>query len=78
MELGVAFAESGRDAEAIAALREAVRLQPTLPRAWLNLAALLDRNGDRGDLPEGFFVRPRHRRSCFHGFMASASLLPLL
>ena len=44
-------------------MRQAVKLQPTLPRAWLNLAALFDRNGERKMAANAYLM---HARSGVH------------
>jgi predicted Zn-dependent protease len=46
LELGAALGEAGRAADAIAALRRALRLQPDSPDGWRLLADQLDVQGD--------------------------------
>ena len=52
-----------RRPEAIVAIEKAGRLQPTLPRVWLNLAALLDAVGDRSRAATAYLL---HARSGMH------------
>lgn len=49
---GTALAETGHTSEALAELREAVRLAPDLAPAWYNLAVLLARQGRRAEAAE--------------------------
>lgn len=58
-ELGIALGAMGRGAEAIAALRQAVALKPTLARAWLALADHLE---GQGDTEGARTARARHLR----------------
>ncbi len=47
MELGVLYETMGRDADALAAYRTAMRVEPRMTGPRSNLAALLDRLGER-------------------------------
>jgi len=46
--------KTGADAEAIAAFREVVKLDPSFGDAWQNLAALYERQGDEQSAMEAF------------------------
>ena len=54
MDLGLALGRAGRGQEALSALREAVRLKPDLPRAWLALGDHLNATGDATGADEAF------------------------
>ncbi|MFT3896636.1 MAG: sulfotransferase [Thermomonas sp.] len=59
-DLGAALARLGRTGEAVAALREAVALQPDLPDAWLALADALHANGDVAGAGVAYLQHVRH------------------
>ena len=74
LEYGVALAALGRSDDAIAALRRAEQLHPTLPTVWLRTADLLDANGDRARAAEAYLL---HARTGMHDpqLMAAGSAL---
>ena len=51
---GTFCVEAGRDAEAIEAFREVVKLDPTFSDAWHNLAMLYEKAGDEKKAIEAF------------------------
>jgi len=59
LELGIAMAEGGRMREAVAALRDAARLQPNSVDAWRLLADYLDAVGDAdgADRARGQYIK---------------------
>jgi predicted Zn-dependent protease len=63
LELGAALGEAGRAAEAIAALRHALQLQPESPDGWRLLADQLDATGDAGaaDLARARYLKAATR-----------------
>ena len=63
MELGLAFGQLRRHAEAARALRRAVGLRPDLARAWLALGEQLDTLGDHAgaDIAKGWHARQANR-----------------
>lgn len=63
LELGVARFESGRGAEAEAALRRAVQLNPASPDGWRLLADCLDSRGDGSGADE---ARARYLKAATH------------
>ena len=63
LELGVACLEHGRGAEAEAALRRAVQLNPASPDGWRLLADCLDARGDESGADE---ARARYVKSATH------------
>ena len=54
MDLGLALGRAGRGNDAVQALREAVRLKPDLPRAWLALGDHLSAMGDAGGADQAY------------------------
>ncbi|MFL6592248.1 MAG: tetratricopeptide repeat protein, partial [Luteimonas sp.] len=60
LELGIALGRIGRGNEALAALRRAVALDPTLPRAWLALADHLSATGDDAGAKQAYANHVRH------------------
>ena len=63
LELGIAFSEAGRGAEAIAALKRATALRADLPDAWRRLADELDASGDApgADQARAQFIKSANR-----------------
>ena len=57
MELGVLYETMGREADALAAYRTAIRVEPRMTGPRSNLAALLDRLGER-EMPQSADERP--------------------
>jgi tetratricopeptide (TPR) repeat protein len=72
--LGLALGRAGRGDEAVRALREAVRLKPELPRAWLALGDHLSAIGDAAgaDAAYGWHIKYSNRDPAL---LAAASAL---
>ena len=60
LELGIGLGRIGRGNEALAALRRAVTLDPTLPQAWLALADHLSATGDSAGAQQAYANHVRH------------------
>jgi len=60
LELGIGLGRIGRGNEALAALRRAVTLDPTLPQAWLTLADHLSATGDSAGAQQAYANHVRH------------------
>ncbi len=63
LELGVALSESGRGADAEAALRQGVELNPSSPDGWRLLADCLDARGDGAGADD---ARARYLKAATH------------
>jgi tetratricopeptide (TPR) repeat protein len=74
LELGVACFEYGRGAEAEAALRRAVQLNPASPDGWRLLADCLDARGDASGADE---ARARYLKAANHDPRLRAAALAL-